>query len=135
MSIEGGREPLSRFVGRDAELRTLAAALDGARAGRGRLVAVTGESGIGKTRLVEELIGGAGLPPGQVLWGRCLAQAGTPSYWPWTRILHPIIGLAMVEKDGLAALLGLAIGVVSLLVAGTVVLALIKAFLLLLGLG
>jgi hypothetical protein len=46
-----------------------------------------------------------------------------------------IIGLAIVEKDGLAALAGLAVGVVSLMVAGTVVLALIKAFLLLFGLG
>jgi hypothetical protein len=46
-----------------------------------------------------------------------------------------VVGLAMVEKDGLAAAAGLAIGVVSLLVAGTVVLALIKGFLLLLGLG
>ena len=45
-----------------------------------------------------------------------------------------IIGLAIVEKDGLAALAGLAVGAVSLLVAGTVVLGLIKAFLLLFGL-
>jgi hypothetical protein len=46
-----------------------------------------------------------------------------------------IVGLAIVEKDGLAALVGLAVGAVSLLVAGTVVLGLIKAFLLLFGLG
>jgi hypothetical protein len=45
-----------------------------------------------------------------------------------------IVGLAIVEKDGLAALVGLAVGAVSLLVAGTVVLGLIKAFLLLFGL-
>ncbi len=42
-----------------------------------------------------------------------------------------IIGLAMVEKDGAAVLAGLAVGVVSLLVAATVIVGLIKAFLLL----
>ena len=40
-----------------------------------------------------------------------------------------IIGLAIVEKDGLAVLVGLAVGVASVLVAATVVIGLIKAFL------
>jgi hypothetical protein len=43
-----------------------------------------------------------------------------------------IIGLAMVEKDGLAVLVGLAVGAVSLLVAGSVVIGLLGAFALLL---
>ncbi len=42
-----------------------------------------------------------------------------------------IIGLAIVEKDGLAVLVGLAVGVASLAVAAAVVIGLIKAFLLL----
>jgi hypothetical protein len=42
-----------------------------------------------------------------------------------------IIGLALVEKDGLAVLVGLAIGIASLVVAGAVVAGLIKALLLL----
>jgi len=43
------------LFGRAAELRTLMAAWTAARAGRGRVVLVTGEAGIGKTRLVAEL--------------------------------------------------------------------------------
>jgi hypothetical protein len=43
-----------------------------------------------------------------------------------------IIGLALVEKDGLAVLIGLAIGALSLFVAATVVVGLFKAFILLL---
>ena len=43
------------LFGRTAELRTLMAAWTAARAGRGRVVLVTGEAGIGKTRLVAEL--------------------------------------------------------------------------------
>jgi len=42
-----------------------------------------------------------------------------------------IIGLAIVEKDGLAVLVGLAVGVASVIVAATVVIGLVKAFLLL----
>jgi hypothetical protein len=42
-----------------------------------------------------------------------------------------IFGLALVEKDGIAVLVGLGFGILSLAVAGTVVLGLIKAFLLL----
>jgi ATP/maltotriose-dependent transcriptional regulator MalT len=44
------------MVGRDDELGSLLTALDEARAGRSRVVLVGGEAGIGKTRLVEELI-------------------------------------------------------------------------------
>jgi hypothetical protein len=43
-----------------------------------------------------------------------------------------IIGLAMVEKDGLAVLAGFAVGALSLVVAGTVVIGLVHAFFLLL---
>jgi tetratricopeptide (TPR) repeat protein len=45
---------LTRFVGRDAELEQLREALDRARAGRGQVVAVVGEPGVGKSRLYWE---------------------------------------------------------------------------------
>lgn len=44
------------LVGRDAELRTLGAALDEANAGRGQAWFVVGESGIGKTRLAMAVV-------------------------------------------------------------------------------
>ncbi len=46
---------LSRFVGREAELATLEQALAEAVGGAGRAVAVVGEAGVGKSRLVHEL--------------------------------------------------------------------------------
>ena len=45
---------LTRFVGRDAEMETVRLALEGARAGRGEAVALVGEPGVGKSRLVWE---------------------------------------------------------------------------------
>src|SRR5262249_52972441 len=45
---------LTRFVGRETELDRLQQALGQARAGRGQVVAVVGEPGIGKSRLYWE---------------------------------------------------------------------------------
>jgi class 3 adenylate cyclase/tetratricopeptide (TPR) repeat protein len=49
------RRGLTRFVGRNEELEQLRGALDRARAGRGQVVAVVGEPGVGKSRLLREL--------------------------------------------------------------------------------
>src|SRR5262249_56000124 len=45
---------LTRFVGRDAEIEQIRRALALAREGRGQLVAIVGEPGVGKSRLVYE---------------------------------------------------------------------------------
>jgi class 3 adenylate cyclase/tetratricopeptide (TPR) repeat protein len=50
------RRGLTRFVGRNAELEQLRDALDRAGRGRGQVVAVVGEPGVGKSRLFWELI-------------------------------------------------------------------------------
>ena len=47
-----------RFVGREAELSVLRALVESARSGAGGSIFVEGEAGVGKTRLVDELIGG-----------------------------------------------------------------------------
>ncbi|HUF93054.1 MAG TPA: adenylate/guanylate cyclase domain-containing protein, partial [Candidatus Limnocylindria bacterium] len=47
---------LTRFVGRDVELEQLRAALEQASGGRGQVVAVVGEPGVGKSRLFYELM-------------------------------------------------------------------------------
>ncbi len=50
--VSGSESPL---VGRDQEMAALQGVLDGVGAGVGQVLVVTGEAGIGKTRLVEEL--------------------------------------------------------------------------------
>jgi class 3 adenylate cyclase/tetratricopeptide (TPR) repeat protein len=45
---------LTRFVGRESETETLCRALDGARGGHGQVVAIVGEPGVGKSRLLWE---------------------------------------------------------------------------------
>jgi hypothetical protein len=75
------------FVGRTAELARLESAIVGAAAGRGALVRVVGEPGIGKTRLADEIAARAGERGMRVAWGRAWEAGGAPAYWPWTQIL------------------------------------------------
>jgi predicted ATPase len=66
-----GRASGRLFVGRERELAELRAGFEEALAGRGRLYLITGEPGIGKTRLAEELSSSAQEQGASVLWGRC----------------------------------------------------------------
>jgi len=65
--------PLYRrvFVGREPELKQLQSAFDGAISGQGALMMVTGEPGIGKTALCEQLATYATLRGGRTLVGHC----------------------------------------------------------------
>ena len=76
------------FVGREVELAALAADLEGAAAGRGGVVLVAGEPGIGKTRLAEELAAQATTRGVLVLWGRCWEGEGAPAFWPWVQVVR-----------------------------------------------
>jgi DNA-binding SARP family transcriptional activator len=84
-------QPGSVFVGRERELTTLRSALDDALSGRGRLVVLGGEPGIGKSRLAEEVASSAGAGRAQVLWGRCWEAGGAPPYWPWAQALRSCV--------------------------------------------
>ncbi|MEM7028918.1 MAG: protein kinase [Chloroflexota bacterium] len=68
----------SRFVGRDAELAQLRVALGEAKVGRGSLWLLGGESGVGKSRLLNELRILALVDGVQVLRGQAIAEGATP---------------------------------------------------------
>ena len=92
------------FVGRQRELGTLKAALEDAVAGRGRVVMLAGEPGIGKTRMVEELASYATATGCQVLWGRCYEDSGAPPYWPWIEVTRARV--REIEADQLLPVMG-----------------------------
>jgi class 3 adenylate cyclase len=76
------------FVGREHEMDLLRAGLESTLSGRGRLILLVGEPGIGKTRTAEELVTYARLRRAQVLWGRCYEGEGAPVYWPWVQLIR-----------------------------------------------
>jgi len=70
---------LTRFVGRDAEMEQVRSAAEQARGGRGQLVAVVGEPGVGKSRLYYEFLhshhahGWLAVESGSVSYGKATA--------------------------------------------------------------
>jgi DNA-binding SARP family transcriptional activator len=92
------------FVGRQRELSELAGALEDAAGGQGRLVLVSGEPGIGKSRLAAELARHARAHGAQVLAGRCWEAGGAPAFWPWVQSLRSY--LRVEARDELVSELG-----------------------------
>ncbi|MBM4420738.1 MAG: hypothetical protein FJ034_03960 [Chloroflexi bacterium] len=96
------------FVGRERELERLRSALDSAFAGRGSVVMLVGEPGIGKTRTVQELETYARMRGAQVLWGRAHESSGAPPYWPWVQVGR-VWGAQIADARALRQRLGLGV--------------------------
>jgi class 3 adenylate cyclase/tetratricopeptide (TPR) repeat protein len=79
------------LVGRDLELAQLVDALERSFAGLGRLILLSGEPGIGKSRLADELAAEAVRRGARVAWGRCWEAGGAPAYWPWVQVLRSLV--------------------------------------------
>jgi class 3 adenylate cyclase/tetratricopeptide (TPR) repeat protein len=71
------------FVGRAGQMARLEHKLADVRAGRGALVMVVGEPGIGKTRTLEEFAANSRAHGALVLWGRCYEGEWAPPYRPF----------------------------------------------------
>ena len=101
----GAGEP---FVGREAELHQLSSSFDQSIAGRTSFVLVSGDPGIGKTRLTEVFAAIAEGRGALVARGRCCEEGGAPELRPWIQILQRL------RSDGFGravSLLGAAISV------------------------
>ncbi|MBO4270870.1 BTAD domain-containing putative transcriptional regulator [Microbispora triticiradicis] len=97
------REPL---IGREqqlAELKGLTALADR----KGMVVAaVSGEPGIGKTRLLQAFRDGCEDLGHLVLWGRCHEGEGVPPLWPWLQVLRALAEtVPPPEREALGGLL------------------------------
>jgi hypothetical protein len=87
------------LLGRDRELGELDAALHSAESGKGTLVLVVGEPGIGKTRLASDFANEAAVRGARVTWGRAWEAGGAPAYWPWIEALRPLASVAKQATD------------------------------------
>jgi predicted ATPase len=93
------------FVGREAELGVLTAAIDAAVAGEPGVVAVSGEAGVGKTRLAEEAADRARRNGARVLTGSCIELGGEGlPFGPLADALRELV--RTTEPDELDAFMG-----------------------------
>jgi len=76
-----------RLVGREHELAQMSAAWRQAASGQGSVLLISGEPGIGKTRLARELIAQALVSGGKVMSGSCYVEGGVP-YDPFPQIIR-----------------------------------------------
>jgi len=95
-----------RLVGRERELATAVEVVDAALAGAGGILFLTGEPGIGKTRLTAELrrhVEDAPAPAEQrrPLWieGRCVSYGESMPYWPFRDLLRSWLGVLADEPE------------------------------------
>jgi len=91
-----GRSPLdviapSKMVGREQELTFLHDCWQKAQAGHGGLVLISGEAGVGKTRLAEEFADRLRWQGIRVLWGRCYEFERALPYQPVADALRTVL--------------------------------------------
>ncbi|MBW9216901.1 AAA family ATPase [Mumia sp. zg.B53] len=84
--------PAWPMVGRDRELAVLLDRYEVAETGRPQFACLVGEPGIGKSRLVAEVLARARERGARVLVGRCSQDSGAPPLWPWEAVLEGLGG-------------------------------------------
>ena len=88
-SLHGGQDAaLSPLVGRAAETNQLEAVAKALRQGQGGILVVSGEPGIGKSRMVAELRRLLAAPETTWLEGRCVSYGESLPYWPYRDLLR-----------------------------------------------
>lgn len=102
--VRGLAEIRSPLVGRDTEWRQLLMT-EQLLTGRGQIVSVIGEAGLGKSRLVAELQQHLQtVAKGRLRWveGRSFSYTETVSYWPFQEVVRRLIGMGNGDSDRVA---------------------------------
>ena len=87
------------FVGREDELALLRGCFEASREGRRQVCLLSGEPGIGKTRLADEFAQVAAKLHAKILAATCLEADGAPPFWPWTQVLREHIRRGGLRGD------------------------------------
>ena len=85
--------PDRALVGRATELQSIGAVLDAARAGKGGIIVLTGEPGVGKTRLSEAARERAEKEGSGWLQTRCLSYGADLASWPYAELLRSVAAI------------------------------------------
>jgi class 3 adenylate cyclase/tetratricopeptide (TPR) repeat protein len=92
---------LTKFVGREKELKVLTEAFEKARAGFGQVVGIMGEAGVGKSRLVLELRKTLPADSYSCLEGLCLPYGDAIAYLPILDMLRSYFDIKEREQESI----------------------------------
>ncbi len=92
-------ESANQLIGRTGSLATVTEAIDRLRTGRGGSVIISGDAGIGKTRLVMAATDYAAAHGVAVAVGRCHEADVAPAYWPWLPVLRTLMAGGLMTGD------------------------------------
>ena len=84
----GGERRISEFTGREEEIAAVRAAASRTLEGQGQFVEISGEPGMGKSRMLEELVEGPGAWRFRILFGRCSSVARSQPYLPFIDVFR-----------------------------------------------
>ena len=90
----------SPIIGRDRELQLGRTAIQDAISGQARVLVISGVSGLGKTRLAEELAWYGDTQGMDLLIGTCLSYGNTMTYHPWAEVLRELFGIVTTDGEG-----------------------------------
>jgi ABC-type oligopeptide transport system substrate-binding subunit/DNA-binding SARP family transcriptional activator len=90
--------PATPLIGRESELAEANAIWHKARTGEGQVLLISGEPGIGKTRLVQELIAQERYDNVLILTGECYAEGGAP-FAPIAQVLQAAVDLRGASRN------------------------------------
>jgi tetratricopeptide (TPR) repeat protein len=90
---------LTRFVGRDDDMKTLEAALGRAREGNGQVVGIVADAGTGKSRLCFEFVEFCRAQGLTVLEGRAVAHGKSIPYLPMLQAFRQYFGITEGDTD------------------------------------
>lgn len=90
---------LSDYVGRDHEIATMEHYFNDLSDGRGRVIVVSGEAGLGKSRLLHEFRKRIGVDAARWFEGQCIPLGGKTAYLPIIGLVRSMCGIAEEASD------------------------------------
>jgi tetratricopeptide (TPR) repeat protein len=94
----------SALVGRSKEILGIDRAIETLKAGRGQVLMLAGEPGIGKSTLASLAARRAEADSLPVFWGFAWEAGGAPGYWPWMQLLGSLVSECKPGDDLVSSL-------------------------------
>ncbi len=92
-------EAMTPLLGRHAEMMNVRSAIDAVHAGTGGILAIVGEAGLGKSRLLGEARRYSREQDVRWVEGTSLSFGSTLSYWPFREVLRQCVGIDEEDSE------------------------------------